>query len=152
MAENPMDRYISDAPLDLAALIAQTEDHACGALAVFVGTVREHNEGRQVVGITYEAQRALAARVLREIEVEACRRFDIRSCTLAHRVGPLKLGDASVAVVVRAGHRPAAFEAQRFAIDALKERAPIWKLEHYADGSEAYLKGCSLVSGKQEET
>lgn len=118
---------------------------------MFVGTVRDHNEGRPVTGITYEAHPLLANQALAAVEAAARRRYDIRSCRIVHRTGVLKLGDASVAIVVRSAHRAAAFDALRFAIDELKVKAPIWKLEHYADGSEAYLKGVSLLTQRQEE-
>lgn len=132
-------------------MMADSEDDASGALAVFVGTVRNHNDGRRVKAMTYEAHPTLANKALAAVEATACKRYDIRSCTIVHRTGTLQLGDASVAIVVRSGHRGPAFDALRFAIDELKVKAPIWKLEHYDDGSETYLKGVSLLTQRQEE-
>lgn len=143
--------HLTSEPIDLAALIAGSEDDASGALAVFVGTVRNHNEGRSVSAITYEAHPLLAKKALAGIEVTARERFEIRSCTIVHRTGTLALGEASVAIIVRSAHRAPAFDALRFAIDELKVKAPIWKLEHYDDGGEAYLKGVSLLTQRQEE-
>lgn len=139
-----MHERVTAAPLDLAALIAETEDPGSGALVIFSGTVRAHNEGRPVSGMTYEAHLALAENVLQDIEAEMLARFDVRRCRIAHRVGPLDLGEVSVVVVVRAAHRAAAFEAARYGIDETKKRAPIWKHEHYINGDSRYLDGTPL--------
>lgn len=139
-----MNRGITDRPLDLNALIAETTDDGCGALAVFTGTVRNTNDGRPVERLTYEAHRPLAEDVLRQLEEEVCERFGVDHCRVQHRVGTLELGEPSVHVVVRSGHRAEAFEAARYAIDELKARAPIWKREHYADGDSGYLEGTPM--------
>lgn len=139
-----MSERITDQPLDLTALIAATEDPACGALATFTGTVRDTNDGRPVERLSYEAHRQMAEDVLRRLEAEVGERFGVDHCRLQHRVGTLELGEPSVHVVVRSGHRAEAFEAARYAIDELKERAPIWKREHYADGASGYLEGTPL--------
>lgn len=136
-----MHPYLIDETLDLAALLEETEDERCGALAVFGGTVRVDNEGRKVESIDYSAYEPLAVKTLQAIEAETKQRFAVHQCRLVHRTGKLKLGELSVLVVVRAGHRPEAFAAARWAIDTLKERLPVWKQEYYADGSSEYLKG-----------
>ena len=141
---------LTAAPIELGALIAASQDDACGALAIFVGTVRDENDGYPVRAITYEAQPLLARKILASIEEEARERFAIRSCLIVHRIGLLGLGEASVAIVVRSAHRDAAFTALRFAIEAVKTRAPIWKLEHYRDGSDCYLRGVSLLNSLGE--
>lgn len=143
-APGPADRWVTDGPLDPDALARETADEESGALVVFCGTVRAHNRGRRVEGLTYEAHEELATRVLRELEEEVLRDFDVRRCRLQHRVGELELGEASVAVVVRAAHRDQAFAAARHAIDELKERIPVWKEEHYADGESVHLDGTPL--------
>lgn len=139
-----MDQRITDQPLALDAMLAQTESPECGALVVFAGTTRRHNEGHEVVSVEYTAYTPLAEKWLADIEREALARFDIESCAIRHRIGQLAIGDTSVIVVVRAVHRPDAFRAGRYAIDTLKHTVPIWKREVYADGSFVYLKGCSL--------
>lgn len=126
--------------LDLAQLLAATEDPDCGALVVFGGTVRL-DDG--VSSIDYTAYEPLAEKTLAEIEAETCARFGVKHCRLAHRLGAVALGELSVLVVVRAGHRPEAFEAARHAIDELKKRAPIWKEEH-AKGSTRFVEGTPL--------
>lgn len=137
---------IRDTPLDLDALLDGSADPSCGALVVFGGTVRDHNHGREVTDITYSAHAPLAEATLAEIEQETLERFDARHCRLVHRVGDLGVGDVSVYAVVRAPHRGEAFEAARYAVEALKHRVAIWKHERYSDGTSAHLEGCSLVS------
>lgn len=141
--------WILDRPLELEPLLRETEDHHSGALVIFYGTVRDENDNRPVQSMTYEAHVGLAEKVLAEIEAEAIEKFGVRRCRIQHRIGPLELGEPSVLIVVRAGHRAEAYAASRYAIDELKERAPIWKEEHYADGDSRYLDGVPLR--KKEE-
>ncbi|MCZ7539293.1 MAG: molybdenum cofactor biosynthesis protein MoaE [Anaerolineae bacterium] len=145
-----MGRWIVGGPLALEPLLQETEDPASGALVVFYGTVRDHNDGRPVQSMTYEAHVGLAEKVLAEIEEEVLAKFGARRCRIQHRVGHLALGEPSVLIVVRAGHRDAAYAASRYAIDALKQRAPIWKEEHYAGGDSRYLDGVPLT--RKDET
>ncbi len=144
-----MGRWVTDAPLDLAALLAETDDPACGGLVVFGGTVRNENEGRPVQAVTYEAHIALAEKVLRELEADVLARFAVRHCRIQHRIGTLHLGEPSVYIVVRAGHRAEAFDAAEYAIDELKQRVPIWKEEHYVAGDSRYLDGVPLQRKEQ---
>lgn len=139
-----MGRWITDGPIDLAALLAETEDVTSGGLVIFGGTVRDENEGREVSGMTYEAHVALAEKTLRDLEAEVLARFDVKRCRIKHRIGPMALGEASVVIVVRAAHRAAAFDAAEYAIDELKQRVPIWKHEHYVEGDSRYLDGVPL--------
>lgn len=139
-----MGHRICEDPLDLDALLRETEDPGSGALAIFSGTVRDENEGHPVEALTYEAHVLLAENVLQELEREVLERFKVRRCRIQHRVGTLPLGEPSVLVVVRAAHRAEAFAACRYAIDELKRRAPIWKEEHYAGGASAYVEGTPL--------
>jgi molybdopterin synthase catalytic subunit len=138
--------HLIDEPIDTSQLLHETEDPACGALVVFEGVVRDHDQSEAVASMTYTAYRPLAERVLAELEAEACRAFDIARCRVVHRLGWLSVGESSVAVVVRAAHRAPAYEASRFVIDALKERAPIWKQDHLADGSTRYQDGTPLAA------
>ncbi len=149
-----MGRWVTEEPLDLNALLAETEDPGSGALVVFSGTVRDQNDGRSVSSMTYEAHVALAERVLQQIEAEALARFSARRCRIVHRLGPLALGEVSVYVVVRAAHRAEAFAAARYGIEAVKQRVPIWKREHYLDGDSRYLEGTPLpeAGGGRPET
>jgi molybdopterin synthase catalytic subunit len=111
-----------------------------GALCLFLGVVRNENAGRPVTHLEYEAYEEMALAVMDGIEAETRRRWAVTDVRLVHRLGRLAIGEASVAVAVAAPHRAEAFAACRFAIDALKAKAPIWKKEFYADGS-AWLEG-----------
>lgn len=139
-----MSQWITDQPINTDTLLAETADDSCGALIIFAGTVRNHNDGRPVHAMTYEAHVALAENVLKALEDEILTRFAVQRCRIQHRIGRLELGEASVVIVVRGHHRDAAYQASRHAIDELKTRAPIWKEEHYADGDSRYLDGVPL--------
>ncbi len=137
--------YLSPTPLQRDRLIAATEDGRCGALVVFSGDVRNHNEGRDdVVAIEYEAHQAMASRVLETVEAEVAERFEVHSCRIQHRIGRVEVGESSVLVVCRGPHRDGAFEGARYAIDELKKRTPIWKREIYENGESRYLDGTPL--------
>jgi molybdopterin synthase catalytic subunit len=134
--------------LNVAEWLAQPMPPDCGGLAVFAGTVRDVHEGRVVTGINYHAHIALAERRLAEIEAEAAQRFGAQ-VSVAHAMGELKVGDASVVIVVRSGHRAEAFAACRWAIDTLKQTVPIWKEERYADGAARFLEGTPIKNVKE---
>jgi molybdopterin synthase catalytic subunit len=125
-------------PIDVASLAGTTA--ADGAVCLFVGVVRNENQGRPVLRLEYEAYEEMAVPLMEEIAAEARSLFPVTDVRLVHRLGPLEIGEASVAVAASAPHRDGAFAACRFAIDALKARVPIWKKEFYADGS-AWLEG-----------
>jgi molybdopterin synthase catalytic subunit len=125
-------------PIDLAELSGASP--ADGALALFTGVVRDHNAGRAVLRLEYEAYEEMALREMEAICSEARRRWPISDIRVVHRLGPLAIGETSVAVAVAAPHRGEAFEACRFAIDTLKRTVPIWKKEFYADGA-VWLEG-----------
>ena len=146
-----MSRLRTDA-LDLAALLAETSAPDSGALVVFGGTVRNQNEDRPVSGMSYTAYLPLAEKALVEIEQETLHRFAIQQCHIVHRLGELSLQEFSVLVVVRAAHRAAAFEAAQYAINTLKQRVPIWKEEHYADGDSRYLEGTPLQTSPAQDS
>ena len=144
-----MGRWVTEEALNLDAMLRETEDVSCGALVVFGGTVRDLNDGRAVTGMSYDAHVALAASTLEALEQEAKERFGVPQCRAMHRVGALALGEASVYVVVRSPHRPAAFEAGRWMIDTLKQRLPVWKEEHYADATSRHLDGVPLTAPEE---
>jgi molybdopterin synthase catalytic subunit len=121
-------------PIDLSAL--QGAAPADGALCLFVGIVRDHNRGRTVVRLEYEAYEEMALPLMEEIAAEARKRWPVTDVRLVHRLGPLDVGEPSVAVAVASPHRDEAFAACRYAIDTLKATVPIWKKEFYADGEE----------------
>ncbi len=123
------------APLALAR-------HDQGAIASFLGVVRDHHHGRGVTRLVYECYRTMAERLLGELVAEAAERFDAQlHAQVAHGTGLLLPGQVSVAIHVGAAHRVAAFAACRHLIERIKEDLPVWKHEHYADGGSAWLKG-----------
>ncbi len=130
---------ISDAAIDIARLRHELESTKAGALVCFEGRVRDHNEGRAVTGLSYQAYAELAETEGRNIVEEARKRFAVERVVCVHRVGDLALGDIAVWAGVSAAHRAAAFDACRFVIDQVKTRVPIWKREHYADGPSGWL-------------
>ncbi len=131
-------------PIDVAALLSAAPRD--GAVAVFLGVVRNENAGRAVLRLEYEAYEEMALPLMAEIAAEAHRRFPVTELRIVHRLGRLEVGEASVAVAAASPHRDQAFRACRFAIDTLKQRVPIWKKEYYADGS-AWLGGAPVDPG-----
>lgn len=125
-------------PLPVDAAVAWATTPAAGAVVTFLGVVRDHSDGRtDVMGLGYEAYEDEVVRVFTEIAGESRRRWPpVERIALLHRTGELALSDPAVAVVVSSPHRDAAFEAARYCIDTLKEAAPIWKREHWSDGSD----------------
>ena len=130
-------------PIDVAALTQEATSDSCGATAVFLGTVRSTNEGREVNGIEYSAYEEMAEKEMRAILGEASAKFVIRGGVIEHRVGVLDVGEISIAVVVTHPHRHYAMDALRYIVDQTKARATIWKLEHYTDGSREWVNAGS---------
>lgn len=147
MLERPSDGVdwiaLTSDPLPVADATAWAATPACGAVVTFSGVVRDHSEGRPgVQGLTYEAYEEEAVRRLRAVADETRRREPaIDRLALLHRIGDLGVSETSVVVVASAPHRAEAFEAARFAIDTLKETVPIWKREHWAEGSDWAERG-----------
>ena len=134
-----MTSYLTEEIIDLPRLIAAVSGIDCGAVTLFVGTVRNENEGRSVTGIEYNAYREMAERELGRIVDESGHRFDGVRVALLHRLGYLMVGEASVAIAVAHPHRAKALDASRYIIEALKKRVPIWKREHYEDGTREWV-------------
>ena len=129
---------VRDQPLDVAEVTAAVSDPAAGGLAVFVGTVRDHDGGQPVDRLEYSAHPTAQAR-LAEVAAEVAEEFDVVAVAAVHRVGALAIGDLAVVSAVSAAHRGTAFEASRALIDRLKERVPIWKHQQFADGTEEWV-------------
>jgi molybdopterin synthase catalytic subunit len=130
---------IVDAPIDATALMAEVARHSNGATVLFVGTVRDVNDGRPVSGMEYSAYRSMAEREMADIVREASFQFGTSDIAVEHRIGVLELGDASVVIAVAHPHRGAAYEASRYVIEQLKQRVPIWKREAYVDGTREWV-------------
>jgi molybdopterin synthase catalytic subunit len=136
---------LTRAPIAVERLLAEAARPDCGAIALFLGTTRDHHAGRRVVRLAYEAYEPMALAALERLEAEAVSRDGAARCHIVHRLGEVPIGEASVAVVVTAAHRAPAFEACRRAMDDLKRTAPIWKQEFFAEGGSAWVEGTPLA-------
>jgi len=131
---------IVDKPLDVSEIAALVADPGFGAVATFVGTVRGLNLGRRVERLEYEAYEPLAVRVFERIAAEAAERWPNAALAVHHRVGCLSVGEASVVVAAASPHRADAFAVCRYAIERVKQIAPIWKREHF-EGGDVWVEG-----------
>lgn len=129
---------VRDRPLDVAEVTAAVSDPSAGGLNVFVGAVRDHDGGQDVLRLDYTAHPTAEQR-LAEVAAEVAAEFDVVAVAAVHRVGTLQIGDLAVVSAVSAAHRGTAFEASRALIDRLKERVPIWKHQVFADGSDTWV-------------
>ena len=134
-------------PIDSAKLIADVQQPEAGAALLFLGTTRQFTDGRETVELHYEAYREMAQRELSRLEAEARQRWSLVDCSIVHRLGRVPLGEASVAIAVSSSHREAAFAAGRWLIDTLKESVPIWKQEHWADGTVEWVHPSTTTLG-----
>ncbi|MGD2121914.1 MAG: molybdenum cofactor biosynthesis protein MoaE [Gemmatimonadota bacterium] len=110
-----------------------------GAQLLFLGVVRDHSQGRVVTGLDYEVYESMAERTLSQIASEASHRFGTDRISVLHRVGELQVGEVSTAIGVAAHHRGEAYDASRYIIEELKQRLPIWKREHFAEGDAEWV-------------
>jgi len=127
---------ITREPLDRDALIAAVTDPGVGGIVVFEGVVRDNARGKQVRYLEYDVYPEMAIQQIRDIIAEAEKRWGIDRVAVAHRIGRLEIGEASVMIVVASTHRAEAFEACRYIIDTLKTTVPIWKKEVATNGEE----------------
>lgn len=131
---------LTDEVLDPARLVSEVRSASCGGIVLFVGEVRDQDEGRTVRALTYDAYGTLAAAQLQAVAGEAAGRWPMARLAVEHRTGRLVVGEASVAIAVACPHRADAFACCRFVIDRLKEAVPIWKREE-GEGGERWLPG-----------
>jgi molybdopterin synthase catalytic subunit len=132
-------------PLEPAAAIAFVEAPGNGAAVMFIGTVRNRNHGREVMGVSYDVHAAMAKRSFHEICAEACRQGpEGLRIYVTHASGRLPVGGLSVVIAAASPHRYDAFKACRYVIEQIKQRSAIWKQEHYTDGDSAWLQGHAL--------
>ena len=128
-----------NAPIDVPRLLNQVSSTQAGAVLLFLGTTREFTDGRQTTTLDYEAYDSMAKKKLDELESTARSRWELIDCGIVHRLGNVPLGEASVAIAVSSAHRGVAFEAGRWLIDTLKVEVPIWKREHWSDGTTEWV-------------
>jgi len=137
-------KMISKKPLDLSHTISHVRDNAAGGTVVFFGTVRNKGKKGRVSALEYQVYRAMAERRMREIERVVRERWRVRKVEMAHREGILSVGEVSVVVAVSAEHRAEAFEASRFAIEAIKRSLPLWKREVGSKGRGRWVEGSPI--------
>jgi molybdopterin synthase catalytic subunit len=125
--------------IDTAAVLEHVSSAEAGAVVLFLGTTRQFTQGRETAALEYECYADMARAKLAELEIEARRRWPIIHCVIVHRLGHVAIGEASVAVAVSTAHRQAAFEAAQWLIDTLKQVVPIWKQEHWSDGTTQWV-------------
>ena len=129
---------VTDKPINLQELVDWVTDPAAGAIATFIGTTRNNNEGRRVIALDYDGYPEMAEKELARIGADAQTKWPIYKMAIVHRLGPVQITEASVIIAVSAGHRDAAFAACRFAIEEIKKTVPIWKKEVY-EGGEVWI-------------
>jgi molybdopterin synthase catalytic subunit len=142
-ATAPTLRYlVTDAPLDARTAVATVAGWGCGAVTTFLGVVRDENAGRRVLWLDYEAYAPLATRSFEAIAREAAERWPAARLAIHHRTGRLAIGETSVVIAAASPHRRDAFAACRYAIERVKQIAPIWKHEHF-EGGEVWIEGAT---------
>ena len=134
---------LSSEPIDMVGLLAGAHHPGAGAVVLFSGEVRDHNGGRAVSFLEYEAYDPLAEKMIRDILAEAKTRWSLQTALAQHRTGVVAIGDTAVVVITASAHRSEAYAANRYIIDRIKHEAPIWKCEHYADGSHEWGNNCN---------
>lgn len=138
---------VTDSVLDPLAALDHCSASGHGAVDLFIGRVRDINQGRQVLGVSYDLHAVLCRNVFAEICSEAKQQWGVAlHLWLIHRHGRLGIGEASVIAAVSSRHRDEAFKACRYLVEQMKHRAPIWKQEHYIDGDSEWVKGHALCS------
>jgi molybdopterin synthase catalytic subunit len=130
---------LTSTPIDAAGLRAALDNPTCGACVTFEGLIRNHNDGRSVLQLEYESYAALAVKEGEAIVRAAMEKFRIAEAACVHRTGLLQIGEMAVWVGVASAHRGEAFQACAYIIDTVKQRVPIWKREHYADGTDEWV-------------
>lgn len=131
---------ITRAEIQPEAVLRQVGSADDGAVVLFLGTVRQSNDGRAVTGMHYDAYEAMARQELQAIVTAAAERWGLEHVIAVHRIGALAVGEVSVAIAVSAPHRGSAYDASRFVIEEIKARLPVWKQEHYAAGAARWLE------------
>jgi molybdopterin synthase catalytic subunit len=142
--------YLTSEPIDPAALLLEARRDGDGGLALFVGVVRDENEGRTVSRLEYEAYGPMAERELEALAARLAERHAGARVLMRHRLGALAIGDVAVAVVASAPHRDEAFAACQQGIEEIKARVPIFKHEFFPDGTSVWVDPCAAHAHEPE--
>ena len=131
--------FITDKTIDLQKFFSGGSPRSCGAAASFIGIVRDHDHGRAVKSLYYDCYRPMAEKMMKALIEEAEARRNVEKVQVLHRIGHLEIGEVAVAISVSSARRAEAFEACRFMIERIKEKAPIWKKEVFEDGASEWV-------------
>lgn len=148
-----MNFEISKDPIDIQSVIDKVVQREAGAITTFIGTVRELTHGKKTLYLIYEAYESMAVKKLEQIGTEIKERWNGAEVAITHRTGKLDITDVAVVIAVSTPHRADAYEANRYAIERIKEIVPIWKKEHWEDGEEwigNQLETVAYPKGKPE--
>ncbi len=137
--------FITDKPIRLEDFLVQKQSPSCGAVASFVGVVRNHHQGKPVSRIYYDCYPTMADKQIQQIIEKMKQEYGVDDIRVVHRIGWLEVGEAAVAITVSAAHRQEAFSACRQVIEQIKTTVPIWKKEIYADGSCEWVIGSCVM-------
>lgn len=135
---------IQDTALNLETFDTIQAFPECGGTGVFIGTVRNHHEGRAVQTLKYTAYAPVAEKMIRAIEQEIQEKYAVSYVRVIHRIGTLDIGDKAIIAIAYAPHRREAFQACEEAVERVKHEVPVWKEEFYTDGSSQYVAGCCI--------
>lgn len=135
--------YICEQALDLVGLLQRCHHPEAGALVLFSGEVRNHNAGRAVEYLEYEAHISMASKMIAEILEEAKQKWKLNIAVAQHRVGRVSVTESAVVVITASAHRSEAYAANRHIIDRIKHEVPIWKCEHFSDGTHQWGGNCN---------
>jgi molybdopterin synthase catalytic subunit len=150
MIESPSSRLpaavelplLTSDPIDLPELITHAHHPKAGGIVLFSGEVRNHNAGKEVLYLEYEAFVPLAEKTIKEIVTAAKEKWDLHFACCVHRIGKLEIGESAVVVITSHSHRGESYEANKYIIDRVKHEAPIWKNEFYTDGTSQWGGNC----------
>ncbi|TCM66617.1 molybdopterin synthase subunit MoaE [Acinetobacter calcoaceticus] len=135
---------IQDRALSLDDFDAIAHFPECGGIGIFIGTVRNHHEGRAVLSLSYTAYAPIAEKMIRSIELEIQQKYQLPYVCVVHRIGNLAIGEKALIAIAYAAHRHEAFQACEEAVERVKHEVPVWKEEFYLDGSSQYVAGCCI--------
>lgn len=137
---------ITTEPINLSRLIKNTADYSTGACLIFLGTVRNYSAGCSIKSILYEAHKKLATKTIKKLEKQIQEKYKNCKCKIIHRIGHLKPGEISLAIIVRTPHRNEAYKASRWLLESVKKCVPVWKKEYTSEGIEKWVKGKKLIA------
>ncbi|MGK5091791.1 molybdenum cofactor biosynthesis protein MoaE [Deltaproteobacteria bacterium TL4] len=143
--------FLTHKTIAIEELLHRAHHPEAGAVILFCGDVRNHNQGKSVIHLEYQAHVSMADEQIRKIVEEARQQWPLHYVEVIHRLGIIAIQECSVAIVVSASHRSEAYEANRFIIDTLKHSVPIWKKEYYQDGTSEWSQGCEACALHQEK-